>query len=199
MLGEWCDCKPVKENPNVIPFRRSRRSPYRRSGWRPYRRGRSQLLTLASIALVAFVALGVDKIGSQFLRLTSSGSQTAAVATGTFERSFSFCSQISRTCVVDGDTIRLDGTKIRIADIDTPELSPPRCDYERELGERAKSRMRDLLNAGPFTLRRADRDEDKYGRKLRTVHGADGRSIGAVLVDEGLARFWDGSRHPWCS
>lgn len=101
--------------------------------------------------------------------------------------------------MVDGDTFRLDGMKIRIADIDTPELSPSRCDYEQELGERAKARLRDLLNAGPFTLRTADRDEDKYGRKLRTVHNADGSSIGLILIDEGLAREWDGARHPWCS
>ncbi len=30
-----------------------------------------------------------------------------------------------RTCVVDGDTIWLEGVKIRIADIDTPEISQP--------------------------------------------------------------------------
>lgn len=148
---------------------------------------------------MAVVALGVEKVGNQFLGFSSPSSPTAAVATGTFERSFSYCSKISRTCVVDGDTIWLDGTKIRIADIDTPELSPPRCNYERELGERAKARLRDLLNAGPFTLRKADRDEDRYGRKLRTIHDADGNSLGLILVSEGLAREWEGARRPWCS
>jgi hypothetical protein len=27
----------------------------------------------------------------------------------------------------------------------------------------------------------------------------NGRSLGAMLVDEGLARRWDGARHPWCA
>jgi endonuclease YncB( thermonuclease family) len=33
------------------------------------------------------------------------------------------------------------------------------------------------------------RDEDKYGRKLRTVTRA-GHSLGDTLIDEGLARHW---------
>lgn len=36
--------------------------------------------------------------------------------------------------MVDGDTIWLEGLKIRIADIDTPEITSPKCnaEYERE-------------------------------------------------------------------
>lgn len=101
-------------------------------------------------------------------------------------------------CVVDGDTFWLDGMKVRIADIDTPELSPPRCDYERQFGLRAKARLGELLSAGPFVLETGSRDEDRYGRKLRVVRTKDGGSIGNILVNEGLARVWDGSRHPWC-
>ena len=41
------------------------------------------------------------------------------------------------------------------------------------------------------------RDEDQYGRKLRLVT-RNGQSIGMMLVAEGLAREWDGTRHPWC-
>jgi len=39
---------------------------------------------------------------------------------------FAICGTVRRTCVVDGDTFWLDGNKIRIADIDTPEISQPR-------------------------------------------------------------------------
>jgi micrococcal nuclease len=42
-----------------------------------------------------------------------------------------------RTCVVDGDTFWLEGEKIRIADIDTPEISEPKCDAEYQLGMKA--------------------------------------------------------------
>jgi endonuclease YncB( thermonuclease family) len=41
------------------------------------------------------------------------------------------------------------------------------------------------------------RDVDSYGRKLRIVANGGG-SIGAQLVDEGLARPWNGGRRPWC-
>ena len=103
------------------------------------------------------------------------------------------------TCVVDGDTFWLRGTKIRIADIDTPEVSQPRCPKERALGQRATERMRQLLNAGRFGLAvPADgRTRDRYGRELRIVTRG-GQSLGAVLVREGLAARWGGTRKAWC-
>ena len=54
-------------------------------------------------------------------------------------------------CVVDGDTIWMDGAKIRVADIDAPETHPPRCDREANMGNRATQRFYELVNAGPFT------------------------------------------------
>ena len=102
-----------------------------------------------------------------------------------------------RDCVVDGDTFWFGGEKIRIADIDTPETHGPRCAEEAALGAEATQRMHALLNEGPFTLESADRDTDRYGRKLRIVtRGGD--SLGGVLVDEGLARWYAGGRQGWC-
>ncbi|NTF10775.1 thermonuclease family protein [Agrobacterium rubi] len=100
-------------------------------------------------------------------------------------------------CVVDGDTFWYRGEKIRIADIDTPELSPPRCKRERELGLAAKQRLLDILNSGPLSFKAAARDEDRFGRKLRIVY-RDRQSVGEILVAEGLARKWGGSRRSWC-
>lgn len=102
-----------------------------------------------------------------------------------------------RNCVVDGDTFWMDGVKIRIADIDAPETHPPRCASEKELGFAAAGRLRELLNSGPVTLTNIDRDEDRYGRKLRNVQ-VNGSDVGAVLVGEGLARWYAGGRRPWC-
>lgn len=103
-----------------------------------------------------------------------------------------------RTCVVDGDTIWLEGVKIRIADIDTPEISQPKCDYEYDLGIKARDRLVVLLNQGEFeAVTIGSRDEDQYGRKLRVLL-RNGRSIGDQLVAEGLARTWSGRREPWC-
>lgn len=111
---------------------------------------------------------------------------------------FPLCGRPPHTqCVIDGDTFYLRGRSIRLADIDAPETSPARCAREAELGAAATRRLRDLLNAGPFELAAGRRDEDRYGRKLRTVT-RDGRSIGDILVAEGLARKWTGRRLPWC-
>ena len=104
---------------------------------------------------------------------------------------------IRTTCVVDGDTIWLEGEKIRIADVNTPEVSRPDCSAERALGERATSRLTSLLNEGGFSLERIDRDEDRFGRKLRVVT-RNGESLGTKLVAEGLADTWTGSRRSWC-
>lgn len=118
--------------------------------------------------------------------------------TDTLAATFPYCGEGRRvTCVVDGDTFWLSGERIRIADIDTPELSPPRCEAERVKGEAAKRRLRELLNAGPFSLVAGLRDEDRYGRKLRTVT-RQGRSIGETLVEEGLSHRWGGPRRSWC-
>jgi endonuclease YncB( thermonuclease family) len=112
---------------------------------------------------------------------------------------FSMCGRPPHSnCVIDGDTFYIDGQSIRIADIDTPETHPPRCSYEATLGRRATRRLLGLLNSGPLVLKTGLRDEDRYGRKLRTVY-RDGRSIGNVLVSEGLARRWTGHREPWCT
>lgn len=100
-------------------------------------------------------------------------------------------------CVVDGDTFWFAGDKYRIADIDTPETHPARCAEEAALGDAATERLRTWLNAGAFSLESAGRDTDRYGRNLRIVTRG-GTSVGSVLVDEGLARPWEGRRRPWC-
>ena len=114
-------------------------------------------------------------------------------------KQYTICSGSIRVhCVVDGDTIWHNGTKIRIADIDAPEVGDPKCASEAALGARATKRLLQLVNAGPFEIKSwPGRDEDKYGRKLR-VFVRDGRSLGDLLVSEGLARTWTGRRQPWC-
>lgn len=84
-------------------------------------------------------------------------------------------------CVVDGDTFWSRGQKIQIAGTDTPELSPLRCEAERVKGEAANARLLALPNAGSFSLSTGLRDEDGYGRKLRTVL-REGHSLGEVLI-----------------
>jgi micrococcal nuclease len=111
---------------------------------------------------------------------------------------FALCVRPSQqNCVIDGDTIRYGGAKIRLEDIDAPEVSSPKCASEAALARQATRRLLELMNAGPFELVSDGRDEDRYGRKLRVI-ARDGRSVGDTLIAEGLARRWDGARRSWC-
>ena len=111
---------------------------------------------------------------------------------------FTLCTATPRdTCVVDGDTFWLHGEKIRIADINAPETHGAACPAERTLGDRSTRRLVQLLNAGAFDLEVDGRAQDRYGRQLRVVRRG-GRSLGAQLVDEGLAEPWRGRRSDWC-
>jgi endonuclease YncB( thermonuclease family) len=49
-------------------------------------------------------------------------------------------------CVVDGDTFWLNGEKIRISDIDTPEISKADCPEELRLAADATAMLINLLN-----------------------------------------------------
>jgi endonuclease YncB( thermonuclease family) len=121
-----------------------------------------------------------------------------ASANDTEIAAFGICKSGGGTnCVVDGDTIWYRGSKIRISDIDTPETHQPRCAAEAERGAAATRRLHALVNAGPFTLQSIGRDEDRYGRKLRILTRG-GESLGDVLVEEGLARCYQGARQSWC-
>ncbi len=149
---------------------------------------------------IAAVGITVGLIGARVLEssaMFSSPEVTASAPQASVH--FGICSGSRRvSCVVDGDTIWLRGEKIRIADIDTPEIFSPKCAGEKALGDRAKWRLQELLNAGPVEVAPYARNEDVYGRKLRILE-RDGRSIGGMLVSEGLAREWDGARRGWCA
>ncbi|OOG67252.1 hypothetical protein B0E45_21485 [Sinorhizobium sp. A49] len=111
---------------------------------------------------------------------------------------FYFCGIRNDNCVIDGATFRYHGEIVRVADIDAPRTKQAGCDGERARGFYAKQRLRELLNAGDFRLIEAiGRDDDKASEKLRVVM-RDGRSLGSILVSEGLVRPWKGQSTPWC-
>lgn len=112
---------------------------------------------------------------------------------------FTMCAdETQRNCVIDGDTFRLNGERIRIEDIDAPEIFSPKCSQERALGIQAKQELLHLLNDGRFSVARYySDDEDTYGRKLRAIE-RNGGSIGDSLVEKGLARRWNSPERNWC-
>jgi endonuclease YncB( thermonuclease family) len=117
---------------------------------------------------------------------------------GTYAGRLEKCGRRRFSCVVDGDTLWLEGEKIRIADIDTPEIGRPSCRQELELGLLATQRLIELLNDGEFEVLSSEwGDVDRYGRKLRVIaRGND--SIGQQLVREGFAHRWVGRKLSWC-
>ncbi|MFV2038386.1 MAG: thermonuclease family protein [Paracoccaceae bacterium] len=102
------------------------------------------------------------------------------------------------TCVVDGDTLWLNGEKIRMIGYDTPEPMVGICGGQREkqLAALATGRLIELLNENDATISRSG--QDKYGRTLATIR-IGGTDVGDILIAEGLARSWPNGTEFWCN
>jgi endonuclease YncB( thermonuclease family) len=153
-------------------------------------------ITIFNIGMLAFIAFWF--VPDNFVSSAQPISQVSSSNVDTESARFGFChTGGGYNCVVDGDTIWYQGDNIRIADIDTPETHPPGCAREAQLGKRATHKLHNLLNAGAFSVQNIERDTDRYGRQLRILTRG-GESIGGMLVDDGLARWYKGGRQPWC-
>ena len=95
----------------------------------------------------------------------------------------------------DGDTLVLRGigagplpgtpTKVRVLEIDTPEVNPVVECFGRE----AAARLAELVPTGSRVRVEADREtRDRFGRALLYLWTADGVSVEEVLLREGLAQ-----------
>lgn len=100
------------------------------------------------------------------------------------------------SCVHDGDTLHWRGEKMRLENVNTPELDG-KCEYERKLAIRARDRLLVLLNSGRVTYTSYGYDRMQKPRLLVRI-SVNGVDVGSTLIREGLARVWDGKRHPWC-
>ena len=98
--------------------------------------------------------------------------------------------------VIDGDTLDIGGERVRIANIDTPEMPPrSRCASEADGALRARDRLKAITASGSVTLERTG--TDRYGRTLANV-SVGGADAGRALIAAGLARPWEGRRRSWC-
>ena len=105
-----------------------------------------------------------------------------------------------KTCVVDGDTLWLQGENIRLKDFDTPEPQTQICGGAAEiaLAHRASARLLDLLNGNAWTIERFGYDSTSSRRTLATIR-IGGQDVGDLLIAEGLARRWPDGHEFWCS
>jgi endonuclease YncB( thermonuclease family) len=115
--------------------------------------------------------------------------------------------------VIDGDTVRFNGSTYRLVGIDTPERDDKaRCDDERRRAEAATMRLRALVASGDARLVRvacACRPGQEgtrncnYGRLCGSLF-IGGQDVGRILISEGLAHpYVCGAmscppRRPWC-
>lgn len=90
--------------------------------------------------------------------------------------------------VVDGDTVRLEGRRLRLMDIDAPETHGAHCRAERRAGARAAARLAAILDGRAVLVVQAGRS-DPYGRPLVRLALPEG-DAGQILLAEGLALPW---------
>lgn len=95
---------------------------------------------------------------------------------GVTEREF-----IGPAVVIDGDTIIIKGTRLRLAGIDAPEL-------EDRYGVSAKRAMIGLCKGK--SIRAVTDGAQSYERLVATCYLPDGRDLSAELVKLGLALDW---------
>ncbi|MEJ6396044.1 thermonuclease family protein [Gymnodinialimonas sp. 2305UL16-5] len=102
------------------------------------------------------------------------------------------------SCVVDGDTIWLNGVNYRLEGYDTPEEYNNVCGGFREidLARAASQRLVDLLNQSEWTIQSHGR-ADRYDRVLANIY-IGGEDVGDILIREGLARSWPDGPEFWC-
>lgn len=104
--------------------------------------------------------------------------------------------------VVDGDTVYVNGVKVRIVDIDTPEThaSPQhgyKCEAERRLGEIATAEAEALMLGGKVWVKPSG-TWDRYDRPLVRLRYARGKWYGEHMIRARLAAPWRGRKHKWC-
>lgn len=146
--------------------------PLRRQAQRPH-----DLRLFTAIASLSPSAIG-------FLASVASAQLSSSAS-----EAFSVCGSGQRiTCVVDGDTFWFRGEKIRIADIDTPELSP------RDASANASEVLRRNNVCSRSSIRVQSRSRRPPGMKIASVASpGSSTAIGDRLAIYSLQKAWRGS------
>ena len=143
-----------------------------------------------------------------FLVLACGGAQAQPVS------SSQITSDVVR--VIDGDTIRIrhERPDVRLVGFNAPETRRANCPWERELGDKATRRLRDLVRSSQLDFKfvacacppgTEGTPSCNYGRRCVTLK-ANGQDVGQILIRENLAvSFVCGQTScpptpkPWCN
>lgn len=90
--------------------------------------------------------------------------------------------------VVDGDTIDVNGVRVRYIGVNTPEIAHTTGAKDSCFGREATEFNRSLVIGVNIRMEKDVSETDKYMRLLRYVYLPDGRMVNKILVAEGYAR-----------
>lgn len=175
------------------------RSPFSQAG----RRLKWRLRNLA----IGFLVVAAMAVGQQVFDLGREQFQSAPTTMR--------ASQSQEFTVTDGDTVHVVGEAAgtRLVGFNTPEKFSPECEYERQQGERASARLRELVANGSARLTKVacacapgteGTKKCNHGRYCGTLL-VDGKDVGNILISENLAVPFVCGRtrcpptpRPWC-
>ena len=103
----------------------------------------------------------------------------------------------------DGDTcyVMIDGNKakIRLLELDTPEISKPKCEAELELGLEARDYLNNLIANASSVEIKTEYEKDYFGRTLAHLI-IDGEDASAKIRSNNLGVIYErGNKKDWCS
>ena len=102
----------------------------------------------------------------------------------------------------DGDTcyVSLKGEKlkIRLLELDTPEISQPKCAKEKKLGIKSRDFVNNLIKNAKKIEFKTDYEFDYFGRILSYLI-VDDEDVSALLVKNNLGIVYKkGHKKNWC-
>ena len=102
----------------------------------------------------------------------------------------------------DGDTcyVIYEGKKdkVRLLDLDTPEISNPKCEKEYILGIEAREYINQLISEGKRIEFETAYNRDFFGRILSYII-VDGENVSKLMVSHSLGVVYDkNNKKDWC-
>ncbi len=102
----------------------------------------------------------------------------------------------------DGDTCYVtyqgNKVKIRLLDLDTPEISHPKCEKEYKLGIEARNYINKLISDGKRIEFEPEYNRDFFDRILSYLI-VDGENVSKIMVSNGLGVVYDkNNKKDWC-
>ncbi|TBB57041.1 thermonuclease family protein [Rhizobium ruizarguesonis] len=192
--------------PRTIPAHPSRQRPKKSFRPRFGRAGRRLKWRFRNLT-IGFLVVAAVAVGQQAFQLGRGQLQSSPATMRT--------SQTQEFSVTDGDTVHVvgDATGTRLVGFNTPEKFSPQCEYERQQGERASARLRELVAHGGGRLTKVacacapateGTKKCNHGRYCGSLL-VDGKDVGSILIREGLAVPFVCGRtscpptpRPWC-